>query len=310
MIVCFLRLVVMFLAVSSFAADQAQNSTSSTTGQANASQTSPERELIKTGGTINKQLGGALTEYGQQRGGIVGVGARISGAVYTATGSAIEDVADNKKSVGQAHKDTFKAAVDAHKQEFSGKKKDQGRKEQISSGKKTSSSKPTRSEVPANAVAAPQSPPPEFSSEEDNYIADIESENDELRRTALKEIHASQFIYNRKILDAAENVLLARHMEDKGPVFSDSLAWICRVLGDSGDLRYLDTLRKVATNGSTWRLRMHAMNGRDKLSKEPAPGSASEGVEEKLVKLAELHKKGLISAEEYEAKRKELIKLL
>lgn len=315
---CALILVLLFLPVFCFAADEAQDTTTGNTSQGGdaSKQLSPERSLLKTGGTINKELGGALTEYGQQRGGILGVGARISGAIYTSTGSAIEDVADNKKSIGQAHKDTFKAAADAHKKEFSGKKNAQNQTGQTSSGNRNPPSKTTHPESPAKSLVTPQSPPqPEFStsqpSEENQYIAAIESDDDGLRRSTLMKIHSSQLIYNKNILDAAENVLLARHMEDNGPVFSDSLAWICRVLGDNGETKYLDTLRKVAANGSTWRLRMHAMNSRDKLAKESMPNSGtSEGLEEKLEKLARLHQKGLITTEEYESKKKELIKLL
>jgi hypothetical protein len=302
------------------AADLSSSQSSTATGGTDATGQSPERNLLKTGGAINKQLGGALSEYGQQRGGLIGMGARISGTIYTATGTAIEDVADNKKGVAQAHNDTFKAAVSAHKQELSGAKNTANnppsvaQKQQAvhiapstSSGKKGAvGGGPPVSRLRPNSVAMP---PP---SEEETFIANLQSSDDEVRRNALREIHASQLIYNKAILDTAERVLLEQHMEEKGAVFSDSMSWICRVLADSGDSRYLDTLKKVAINGATWRLRMHAANGRDKLASGGvgSGGKNLDGIEERLQKLSKLHQSGLITQEEYDVKRKELIKQL
>ncbi|MDK9705623.1 MAG: SHOCT domain-containing protein [Desulforhopalus sp.] len=319
---CFLSFLFLIHQFSSvFAADQSADQPSVSKGEANLSLQPPERNLIKTGGAINKQLGGALSEYGQQRGGLIGMGARVSGSIYTATGTAIEDVADNKKSVVQAHNDTFKAAVTAHKKEVSGSAppnpsptpKVAQKHSQIKGASPAVGTQRNTAAVKTEAtVQPPATPPLPEPSEEQRYVALLQSPDDETRRSALKEIHTSQMIYNRTVLDTAEKILLEQHMEDKGAVFSDSMSWICRVLGDSGERKYLGTLRKVAVNGSTWRLRMHAINSRDKLTSGSPPNNDNSlgSVEERLQRLSKLQQNGLITQEEYNSKRNELIKQL
>jgi len=304
----------------SYGADDPSSQPNIATSGTGSAEQSPERTLLKTGGAINKQLGGALSEYGNQRGGLIGMGARVSGSIYTATGTAIEDVADNKKGVVQAHNDTFKTAFTAHKKELSGakstppnppaatKKQPTLQDTPSTTSNKTSATgdAPPISQLTPISVTMPQP------SEEEKYIAILQASDDELRRNTLKEIHASQLIYNKAILDAAERVLLEQHMEEKGVIFSDSMSWICRVLGDSGETRYLNTLKKVAINGATWRIRMHASNGRDKLSNGVVASDDNnlDGIEERLQKLSKLHQRGLITQEEFDSKRKELIKKL
>jgi hypothetical protein len=319
--VCFI-LILFFLCqpLSGYAAEQSPENIESPNASQEAGKESPERSLFRAGGTINKQVGSALSEYGGQRGGLIGMGARVSGSIYTATGAVIEDVADNKKGVGEAYKDTTKAAVTAIKRETTNKKSDVPK---IATKKADSSPAPAKHHTPTvqpikigeSKVETPEIKPvvaePQVTAEE-KYIAILESSDEVQKRNTLKEIHSSQLIYNRNILDACERILLEKHMEDNDPVFADSLGWMCRILADSGETRYFDTLKKVASNGATWRLRTHAANGRDKLSREAVVNEKSSygGIEEKLQKLAKLQQNGLITQEEYDAKRKEIIKQL
>lgn len=304
--------------VFGYAAERALENTETPKAETETTKESPERSLIRAGGSINKQIGGVLSEYGDQRGGLIGMGARVSGSIYTATGAIIEDVADDKKGIGEAYKDTNKAAVSAIKQETTNNKRNEAK----ITGKKTDSPTVT-AKHPAPAVQPAQNSEsktasPETSAvvapmqmtTEEKYIAILESADEVQKRNTLKEIHSSPLIYNRNILDACERILLKQHMVENDPVFADSLGWMCRILGDSGETRYFDTLKKVASNGSTWRMRTHAANGRDKLLRESAvtdKGSYGE-IEEKLQQLAKLQQNGLITQEEYDAKRKEIIK--
>lgn len=143
------------------------------------------------------------------------------------------------------------------------------------------------------------------------YIAKLDSYDAEIFRNNAKEIYYKN-LTNPVLLDAIEKVLLSTYRLDQGNIRTDGLGWLCKVLGGSGQGKYIETLDKIATSGATFKLRWHAALQRDKIVKRGAtPPQTDEqkkiDIEKKLVELKELFDQGLITKSEYSEKKAELL---
>lgn len=90
------------------------------------------------------------------------------------------------------------------------------------------------------------------------YIAMLKSGNGHQVRKAAK-ILIRKYPDNPQVLNAAEQVLLAEyrsHAENR--VYIDGLAYLCKMLGGSGEKRFAPTLEKVAREAPNRKLRRYA----------------------------------------------------
>lgn len=276
---------------------------------------SAEESLIKSGGSIFKQLGGALSDYGTKKGGLIGKSASISGEIYSDIGEALteddrkQENYNNQESKASYHNNSNSSYNSGHVVNNYSSEQDFHQSTQHTVLKITPSKKKRhfqKGSANSNNMLI-------SSSNTQVQKIPLKNINDEELRNSAKTIHRSELLYDTALLDQVESILLDRHMHVDSRVAVDALSWLCKILGDSQQTRYLNTLSKVSQNGSTWKLRMYAIHNRDKLkeiTKSSDTTVVEPDIEVKLEKLAYLKNKGLITNDDYRLKKQEILDLL
>lgn len=177
-------------------------------------------------------------------------------------------------------------------------------KQEISSVEQTEKSIP----------AEPKKTIEQLPTETKEYLAELKSTVPEVFRDAAKKTYYNN-VNEPALFDAVEQILLTNYRNDRGKIHTDGMGWLCKVLGGSGLDKYRGTLDKIANSGVTFKLRWHAALQRDKLDKtESQENQTAEQqkieIEQKLVKLKELHDEGLITDSEYSQKKALLLEQL
>lgn len=65
-------------------------------------------------------------------------------------------------------------------------------------------------------------------------------------------------IFDDALLQSVNEVLLSGYRFNNGRTHADAMAWLCKVLGASGQQKYMSTLNEVAMNGATKKLKKYA----------------------------------------------------
>jgi hypothetical protein len=105
----------------------------------------------------------------------------------------------------------------------------------------------------------------QFSSEEQRLITLLRSCVPMEKRRAAIAIHRFH-LHNRKLLEAVKDELLRgyRHWT-RDRRYIDAMAWMCNVLGDSGNYNYAETLRQVYQCANHRKIRNYAMRNYRKI---------------------------------------------
>jgi hypothetical protein len=108
------------------------------------------------------------------------------------------------------------------------------------------------SETPVILVAA------KSSSEEQTLIAQLHSPAPTEKRHAAIAIHQF-YLHNKKLITVVEDELLKGYrIWTRDKRYIDAMAWMCNVLGDSGNHDYATTLRKVSYSAKSRKVRSYA----------------------------------------------------
>lgn len=113
------------------------------------------------------------------------------------------------------------------------------------------------------AVAKPRPAPkkpaaPALSATARKYIQQLESGDAAQQRDAAKRIARAR-LYDTPVLAAVEKALLNGYQDNtRSNIHVDAMAWLCKVLGASGNAEYRQTLNTVAQNTKNRKLRGYA----------------------------------------------------
>ena len=78
----------------------------------------------------------------------------------------------------------------------------------------------------------------------------------------------NQKLTDQELLDVAAEALVQNYTKNtKSETYADSMAWLCKALGNSGNGRYKELLTKVAKEAETKKLRSYCDKGADNLPK-------------------------------------------
>jgi hypothetical protein len=101
------------------------------------------------------------------------------------------------------------------------------------------------SNAPEAAGHTPPGTAGQMTAEEQRLLSELRSANAADKRQAARTIHRS-YLGNKILQDAVEDELLKGYaIRARDRNYIDAMAWMCNVLGDSGDRKYSETLRQV-----------------------------------------------------------------
>ncbi len=86
---------------------------------------------------------------------------------------------------------------------------------------------------------------------------------------AAEEIY-NQHITDQELLDVAAEALSQNYTKNKGETYIDSMSWLCKAIGNSGNGRYKELLTNVSKNAGNSKLSKYCNKGADTL---PAGGA-------------------------------------
>lgn len=133
---------------------------------------------------------------------------------------------------------------------------DNGASKAAPAGKKAAEPTPT----PPVAVQPPPPPPtPQLSAEQAKYIRMLEAGEREQKDAAKLLVKAKY--RDTTVLDVAERVLLRSYQTAD----DDTMSWLCKALGASGQGKYKATLSKVATSATSRKLKGYAEKSLEQL---------------------------------------------
>lgn len=96
------------------------------------------------------------------------------------------------------------------------------------------------------------------STEEQTLITQLRSSAPIEKRHAAMTIHQF-YLHNKKLIAVVENELLKGYrIWTRDKRYIDAMAWMCNVLGDSGNHNYATTLRKVSYSAKNRKIRSYA----------------------------------------------------
>ncbi|MGD8837888.1 MAG: hypothetical protein PVJ19_23315 [Desulfobacteraceae bacterium] len=96
------------------------------------------------------------------------------------------------------------------------------------------------------------------SSEEQTLITQLRSSAPTEKRHAAIAIHRF-YLHNKRLVAVVEDELLKGYrIWTRDKRYVDAMAWMCNVLGDSGNQKYAPTLRKVSYSAKNRKVRSYA----------------------------------------------------
>ena len=159
-------------------------------------------------------------------------------------------------------------------------------------------------------------------SNKNNRLSKLQSDDYEIKRLAVMQLY-EKAEFNDNELETINNQLLKEYPRELSYLESDTLSWFCKILGKSRKEKYIYTLERVSSGGSTFKLRQYASyaltNLKESLSSNNTPISkpetpdnktdfhAPDSIASRLQKLKQLRDNNLISEEEYSNKKAEII---
>ncbi len=216
-----------------------------------------KKDILKSGGSVVSDVGEVLEDAGEEHNdSIFGKLTRLAGRVSSSIGEGIEDVADDKKEVKSAARDSISGTIDAHKNFNKDKVSIEQKENTKSTGKNSTlkvSSQPEKKNNNYQAEVATASTDTKLG----RYISLIRSADPADIRSGARAIVQGR-IYDDGVLHNVSEVLLSQYSIEKGKVHTDAMAWLCNVLGRSGQKKYLSTLEEVALGGATRKLKKYA----------------------------------------------------
>ena len=106
-------------------------------------------------------------------------------------------------------------------------------------------SAPPASHAPEAAGHTPPGTAGQMTAEEQRLLSELRSANAADKRRAARTIHRS-YLGNKILQEAVADELLKGYaIRARDRNYIDAMAWMCNVLGDSGDRKYSETLRQV-----------------------------------------------------------------
>ncbi len=110
-----------------------------------------------------------------------------------------------------------------------------------------------------------------------HYLDMLNSRDSDKVRTAARLLH-SRYGRNTLVVDTAHDVLRVRYRERPGDNdFVDAMAYLCNILGESGDSRQRDLLMTVREGTGSYKLRSYASKNLDRLAKHGSIGVTQPG---------------------------------
>jgi hypothetical protein len=138
-------------------------------------------------------------------------------------------------------------------------KKDETNEVEPSNQKQRTKPSPVKKQIQAKVdPVESRSTKPNVSPEISRYIQMLSSKNADEKRKAAKYVY-KRHNKNRHILDVVERELLRGYqvqLNNKRHI--DAMSWFCKVLGKSGQKRYLPALQKVAAQSGNRKLQKYA----------------------------------------------------
>jgi peptidoglycan hydrolase-like protein with peptidoglycan-binding domain len=215
------------------------------------------RSFVKESGTIVESVGDTLQQHGTHSKTFLGKCSKLAGRIYSSVGGNIVEVTEGK-NVGKAGGDFTREAIDAHKDFFQDiRKREVGspHKEGTKGALKKYSALPKQTNT--EIVVKNQALVNRFlsaSSVEQRNAAKI------IFRDHLGEPEIVQIV-NRELL---ENF----HISTRDKQRIDALAWMCKILGASGNHEYFATLKTVSEKSSSRKVRKYALKSLKILNKQ------------------------------------------
>lgn len=124
---------------------------------------------------------------------------------------------------------------------------------------------PPAQSAPAAVSRLPERSTNQLSAEEQQLIAQLRSANSADKRRAAMAIHRSN-LGNKTLQAAVEEELLKGYaIRTRDKKYIDAMAWMCNVLGDSGDRRYSATLKRVYQGTRNRKVKKYAKANYQKL---------------------------------------------
>jgi TolB-like protein len=118
---------------------------------------------------------------------------------------------------------------------------------------------PTWTPPPVDAQPPPPPDPPLLSAEQSKYIRMLEAGEREQKDAAKRLVKAKY--RDTTVLDVVEKVLLRKYQTAD----DDTMSWLCKALGASGQGKYKATLSKVANSASSRKLKRYAEESLEQL---------------------------------------------
>jgi hypothetical protein len=141
----------------------------------------------------------------------------------------------------------------------------------------------------------------------------LQSDDYEIKRSAAKFLYA-QSNFSDDELDIINDQLLKEYSTKSSGLEIDTLSWYCKILAKSLKEKYIPTLERVSSGGSTFKLRFYASLALSNLKSNSSSNNVSEtetkipdSIEARLLKLKKLRDNNLISEEEYSNRKAEII---
>lgn len=113
----------------------------------------------------------------------------------------------------------------------------------IESEKKKSTTQPEKSSLPADVQ---------------NYIRDLTSKNNGLKRNTAKIIYRKGIRHPAVIQTVEKELLKGASRQSSDRYHIDAMAWLCNVLGNTGERKYISTLTTVKQTGSHRKIKKYA----------------------------------------------------
>lgn len=113
---------------------------------------------------------------------------------------------------------------------------------------------------PVTTQPPPQADPPQLSADQSKYIRMLESGGERGQKDAAKQLVRAKY-RDTVVLDVVERVLLRNYQSAD----DDTMSWLCKALGASGQGKYKATLSKVANSATSRKLKRYAEESLEQL---------------------------------------------
>lgn len=226
----------------------------------NGGGTASNKSIVQQGGQVLDAMGGGLADYGEANSNtFVGKSSRLTGRVYSSAGSRV--AGDKQRSVTEFRNDVGHAAREFVSDESPAPT---GGTEKNTPLPNNNSKVPIPEPLVIVSISQPSTT---IRSDTPTIVKSLQSHDTWERRNAAMTIHRD-WINNQQVVAAVNQELVKCSYSDViDRNDEDAVAWMCRILGDSGNIQYTDTLQILALDSPSYKIRKYAKTSLRKLER-------------------------------------------